>query len=79
MFHYHKLPRFLSGWLKSFHFRHRVQKLQKDPHLSNLSKSKKFITCLKARLVGEMSSDSTSALSVTDSSGVVMDTVLCSH
>ena len=50
-----------------------------DPHLGSLSKSIKFVTCLKARLVGEMSSDSTSALSVTDSSGVVIDTVLCSH
>ena len=38
---------------------------------------KKLCTCLIARLVGETSSDS--LLPVTDSNGVVMDVVFCSH
>ena len=80
MIQHHKLPRFLSGWLKSLHFCYRIKKLQKHhPFKGIFLKRKIFFTCLKARLVGETSSDSTSVLPVTDSSGVVMDVVLCSH
>ena len=47
--------------------------------LRYIFKNIKSITCLMVRLVSETSSSSTAVLSVTDSSGVVMDVVDCSH
>ena len=51
-----------------------------DVIIFNQIRTLNFVTCLKARLVSEISSVSVkSELFVIDSSGVVIDDVLCSH